>query len=255
MLMADYYVTGVRDRKVDLTGETKIPNPKSKIQNPRSKIPNPKSQIKTLSLILATPHPMNKILFFCLLSAIALVPSDLVAQSEMNSIWKRQTQKQIADFQEAMANSSVLTPKTLTAAKKTFKITLKDDSVISFKSQVFADSIHFLQFVYRKDTVRLYPADTKKLSMYDPEIGATLNGIPVDTCWLFKSSVGTRVNFYSNIPDFGTQNVIAFQEGSGLIQALTRKNVELFFARRGTKEMKDLARQGQLMQALVQYNN
>jgi hypothetical protein len=147
--------------------------------------------------------------------------------------------------------------KAMEGKKRKFNVMLLDDSVVNVRSDIFSDSIHFhfLQVVHKGDTFRILPADTKRITTFDPEIKQTLYGYPADTCWLFKSSVGQRVNFYRNVPEFGKYDIKAIQQQpNGPIVALTRANVEAIIGKTRNKAIIEYLRLNLLVEALDEFN-
>jgi hypothetical protein len=144
---------------------------------------------------------------------------------------------------------------TMNAKKRKFRIILANDSIINIRSEIFRDSIYFLQWVRKGDTVRIYPAHTREISTVDPEIKATLYGTPADTCWLFRSSVGKRVNYYRNVPEFGSQDIVAIQKNpDGPIIPYNKASVEAVIGKDASKKVREYLTAGEIYQALLEYN-
>jgi hypothetical protein len=106
-------------------------------------------------------------------------------------------------------------------------IVLKNDSTFTDKVTVNAeDSVNTLTKKGRKKgekDVVYKPSDTKKVERLVD--GKTWTGIPVDTCWLFKSKSGP-INIYSRIPAAGEGYFSAIQKGEdGPILPITEANL------------------------------
>jgi hypothetical protein len=111
--------------------------------------------------------------------------------------------------------------------KFNFEVTLKDDSVIKFKSRILSEN-KTLYIVQKegKDKIKIFPEDTKScIAHFGSNFGSKI-GIPADSCWLFKINVGP-INGYSSIPSTYLNNAIAIQKGEeGKIVTLNKKNLK-----------------------------
>ena len=108
-----------------------------------------------------------------------------------------------------------------------FTITLKkNDSIVHFKSRMLSEKKKlYVNFKQNKTKTRIYPAETKQLFGYSSRWGK-MEGIPADSCWLFKVTTGA-INGYSSVPVVNASGTIAIQDGkNGEIDALTKENLE-----------------------------
>jgi len=118
--------------------------------------------------------------------------------------------------------------------KYDFKVTMKDGTVKVVTSKIYADTTthkSYLIFVNkdlkRSDPnreTRVYPSETVKISreQVDFEKKFDVEGVPTDSCWLFKVMKG-KINAYSHLSevvDLNEAYLRAFQTGDGPIQKL-----------------------------------
>jgi hypothetical protein len=119
-------------------------------------------------------------------------------------------------------------------SKYTFKVTLKDNSQLDVKSKIYADTAtHKSYLIYvnkalkRDDPNRetkIYPEQTLKISRQEVNFRGSydVNGMPTDSCWLFKVVTG-KINMYSHLSETEMLNNMylrAFQVGDGPVQKI-----------------------------------
>jgi hypothetical protein len=110
--------------------------------------------------------------------------------------------------------------------KYEFTVTLKNDSVLTFKSRMESENKK-MYIVQKNGKVKrkIFANETKELYAYNVNYGR-LKGIVADSCWYFKAHKGA-INSYTVIPNNNKDMAAAIQEGEdGPIIALTKKNLE-----------------------------
>jgi hypothetical protein len=109
--------------------------------------------------------------------------------------------------------------------KYTFTIVLQSDSLIKAPAKIDIDEKqHVLKFKYQKSKHELKPSDTKEIFRIS-STGVKYQGIPADSCWLFKSVTG-KINGYGIVAESGYSYIVAIQQGEGAIVSLTKEALE-----------------------------
>jgi hypothetical protein len=139
--------------------------------------------------------------------------------------------------------------------KYKFDIVLKNDSMFSTKVEIgLAYRRDHYIIVNNKGTDQVFfPSDTKSISRVTSS-GKRITGIPVDSCWLFKTYIGEKINGYSFLSEPGSFHIIAIQEGeNGPILPLTRESL-LLITRTNDKRICKMIENGKLIEAIEAYN-
>jgi hypothetical protein len=110
--------------------------------------------------------------------------------------------------------------------KFNFEVTLKNDSVVKFKSRILSENKKmYVLFKEHKTKRKVVPNETKVVYGNSTTWGR-IKGLPADSCWLFKMNKGA-INCYSSVPMIDINSTIAIQEGEkGEIVALTKENLQ-----------------------------
>jgi hypothetical protein len=107
-----------------------------------------------------------------------------------------------------------------------FTITLKNDSVLTFKSRIETTDKKMYVLQKKKRVKRkIFSSETKEIYAYHASYGR-LKGIVTDSCWYFKAHSGT-INSYTVLPTIDKNAAIAMQQGDdGPIIPINKKNLE-----------------------------
>jgi len=145
--------------------------------------------------------------------------------------------------------------------KYDFTITLKNDSVFTVRTNIdISKKKHFIVVKKNKEKVNIHPEDTKSISRitnYEDnkfiKDGRVLEGIPADSCWLFKSYAG-KINCYSFLAETGLYYIIAIQNGyMSPIVPLTKENLSGMIVTDDPKILKMIEKQ-KFDKAIEAYN-
>src|SRR5689334_21559365 len=80
-----------------------------------------------------------------------------------------------------------------------FEVTLKNDSVVKFRSRVLSENNKMYVLLKEKKSKRkILPDETKEIYGGSSTWGR-LKGLPADSCWLFKMNKAP-INCYSSVP-------------------------------------------------------
>lgn len=138
-----------------------------------------------------------------------------------------------------------------------FEVTLKNDSVVKFKSSILAENkkLYMEQKVGKKIKKKIFPEDTKScLARLNASFGLKF-GIPADSCWLFKINVGPIIYGYSSIPSVDLNQAIAIQKGgTGKIVALNKENLREMVSP-GDEKLDKLIDKSKFAKAIKYYND
>ena len=140
-----------------------------------------------------------------------------------------------------------------TNLKFDFTIVLSDDSVVNLFSSVGVDDkkMYVIQTV-NKSKFKIFPEDTKEISGSSAAWGK-VNGIPADSCWLFKIATGV-INCYSYFPMKDINTTIAIEDtGRRKIVPLTKQNIANIVGDDDQKIVKWLE-EGRLIKVIKYYN-
>ena len=97
-------------------------------------------------------------------------------------------------------------------ARYPFNIILKNDSAFTVVTKIdMEENPNRLSVKVGKEKKIFYPTDTKRIFRVT-SYGERIEGIPTDSCWLFKTSVG-RINTYSRYSEPGMDFIILIQKG------------------------------------------
>ena len=131
--------------------------------------------------------------------------------------------------------------------------TLKNDSVIKFKSRMFVDDKKlYFKIKVKKSERRIFPDDTKQVIV---NLTSTERkyGIPADSCWLF-GLVRSKISCYSSQPLSEVDGTIAIEKGKdGNIVALNKENLKGMIDSDDEKIQKWIEN-GKLIKAINRYN-
>jgi hypothetical protein len=153
------------------------------------------------------------------------------------------------------------------SAKYEFFVVLKNDSVISGRARIelSKQQDNSITFKNKKEKIKLFPRDTKAIYRYNitnatEQRAASysitkekLEGIPANSCWLFKSYAG-KINAYSFLAEPGLIYAIAIQEGEhGSIVPIAKENLKAII---GTEDYKlnKLIEKNNFIKAIEMYN-
>ncbi len=133
-----------------------------------------------------------------------------------------------------------------------FEVTLKNDSVVKFRSRILSENKKlYIEWKEKKNVRQIFPSETKKI-VTETESGIKV-GMPADSCWLFFIIDGA-INCYSSIPLSDYYNTIAIQKGgAGPIIPLTQESLRAMINVEDKKVQK-LIKQGWLADAIRRYN-
>jgi hypothetical protein len=144
--------------------------------------------------------------------------------------------------------------------KHNFIITLANDSVIHTNTKINIESggktSVTIKHKKKEKEIKYHPIDTKSIqcSFYNAagkEI--ILNGIPTDTCWLFKTLEG-KINAFSFLAEPGLAFVIAIQQGNdGPILPLNKENLKAMIGEDNEK-LNKLIKKNKLIKAVEYYD-
>src|SRR5690349_3529791 len=109
--------------------------------------------------------------------------------------------------------------------KRTFFLVLPNDSIISTFAMIKLEETNYIKVKDKDGNKIYYPKDTKSIYRIQPQSKMKVEGIPADSCWLFKTTTG-KINAYSFVAEPGTSKIIAIQQGdNGPILPLTEENL------------------------------
>jgi hypothetical protein len=131
---------------------------------------------------------------------------------------------------------------------------LKNDSTVTLKAEFDAASKQNVVTIRSLNgtPIKIYkPADTKLITRKLPG-GGDLEGIPADSCWLFKIIDG-KISGYSNVPAWSEERIIAFSLGSGNILPLTKENFQAIESA-NDKNLVRFIRKEKWLEAIHYYN-
>lgn len=139
--------------------------------------------------------------------------------------------------------------------KFNFEVTLKNDSVIKFKSRILSENKK-LYMVQKEGKVKrkIFPEDTKSCLVHLSSNFGLKFGMPADSCWLFKINVGP-ISSYSSIPSADLNDAIAIQKGAeGKIVTLNKENLEEMVSP-GDEKLDKLIDKSKFAKAIEYYND
>jgi len=134
-----------------------------------------------------------------------------------------------------------------------FEVTLKNDSVVKFKSRILSENKKmYVLLKENKSKRKISPDDTKAIVSSSSDLGR-IKGLPADSCWLFKMNKGA-INCYSSVPMIDIYGTIAIQEGEkGTIIELTKENLQGITGNDDDKIVKWL-KKNKLIKVIEYYN-
>ncbi len=134
-----------------------------------------------------------------------------------------------------------------------FEVTLKNDSVIKFKSRILSENKKLYILLKEKKVKRkIFPNETKYV-VGNSSTWGIMKGIAADSCWLFGVRFGA-INCFTSIPIFDISYTMAIKKGdSGDIMALNKENLKNMVGPQDEKLSK-LIEKGKLIKAIEYYN-
>ncbi|MGV3540329.1 MAG: hypothetical protein ACO1OQ_10985 [Rufibacter sp.] len=149
-------------------------------------------------------------------------------------------------------------------SKGNYVVVMKDSTVKTVYSKIMFDDkkVSYLELedksFKKKDPNRIqkiYPSDTRSIKKDYGYGKISTEGLPADSCWLFKTVEG-KINGYTFLPVYQTPlhdgYFKFFQKGDGTLQRIEKDSLLLMMG--DNEKAKKLVEKEKAYQALVEYN-